>query len=362
MRTRAGLHVWRRALLAIFYFAILGAVGCAAGEPQASNDAEPLAAGASESTSSTDASGTGTPGRLEDSWGPGDVVALATGTVASKNRNLAFNVPLISWYIRNENYKGFALVGGLLAFDMVTNERSEGQVVAKEHKSAGPLWLFGKWEKRYQDGSGSFCKHHWFFPFYRYQNVNGERTLYPLFVFPMSLTPEKPPLVENAGWSPDDGDPIDPIEDPVALSGNAAAPPTLTTRSAPFRGESTPKSSMDNMSEWLDAQRADAPVAESEPGATITRGGEPALRSIPARGGKGRGTDASRASPTPAAPASPAVAESTHTVRKGDTLFGIAKKSYGSGSGWKRILEANKDTIASPDRLREGMVLRIPPR
>ena len=35
----------------------------------------------------------------------------------------------------------------------------------------------------------------------------------------------------------------------------------------------------------------------------------------------------------------------THTVKSGDTLWGIAKKYYGSGSKWKKIYNANKSTI-----------------
>ncbi len=297
---------------------------------------------------------------LEDSWGPGDIVALATGTVASKKRNLAFNVPLISWYIRNDDYKGFALIGGILAFDMVTSERSEGQLVAKEHKSAGPLWLFGKWEKQYHDGSGSYCMHHWFFPFYRYQNVNGERTVYPLFVFPMSLASEKPPLVATEARELYPDEPIDPIDDSIAAP--ARGPETLTMRSAPYEGEATPKSSMDSMSDWLEDQRADAPAAETASLAARPRAGakDSALRPVP--GGSKRPPAAASTTAKPPAAAPPAAASATYTVQKGDTLFGIAKKQYGSGSAWKSIHDANRDAIPNPDRLREGIVLRLPPK
>ncbi len=50
----------------------------------------------------------------------------------------------------------------------------------------------------------------------------------------------------------------------------------------------------------------------------------------------------------------------TYTVVQGDTLQGIAKKVYGSVSLWRRIYDANRDTIKSPERLRPGMVLLIP--
>ncbi len=53
--------------------------------------------------------------------------------------------------------------------------------------------------------------------------------------------------------------------------------------------------------------------------------------------------------------------DGTHTVRAGDSLFSIARKYYGDGNQWKRILEANKDTLESPDRLKVGQKLIIPP-
>ena len=35
----------------------------------------------------------------------------------------------------------------------------------------------------------------------------------------------------------------------------------------------------------------------------------------------------------------------TYTVKRGDTLWGIAKKYYGNGSKWKKIYNANKTVI-----------------
>lgn len=44
-------------------------------------------------------------------------------------------------------------------------------------------------------------------------------------------------------------------------------------------------------------------------------------------------------------PATSAPANKTHTVQKGDTLWGIAKKYYGNGSKYTVIYNANKDVI-----------------
>ena len=52
----------------------------------------------------------------------------------------------------------------------------------------------------------------------------------------------------------------------------------------------------------------------------------------------------------------------TYVVRKGDALSTIAAKPeiYGHGSRWRRIYDANKDQLKSPDQVRAGMTLKIP--
>jgi len=49
-----------------------------------------------------------------------------------------------------------------------------------------------------------------------------------------------------------------------------------------------------------------------------------------------------------------------YTVKKGDTLWKIAKAKYGDGSKYKVIEEANKDKLPDPAKLKIGMVLLIP--
>jgi hypothetical protein len=49
-----------------------------------------------------------------------------------------------------------------------------------------------------------------------------------------------------------------------------------------------------------------------------------------------------------------------YTIRYGDTLSGIADRMLGSPSRYTDIYNANKDRMASPDRLQVGAAIRIP--
>jgi len=49
-----------------------------------------------------------------------------------------------------------------------------------------------------------------------------------------------------------------------------------------------------------------------------------------------------------------------HVVRRGDTLSEISQTYYGSSAKWRKIFDANKETIKSPDRLSPGQKLIIP--
>lgn len=49
-----------------------------------------------------------------------------------------------------------------------------------------------------------------------------------------------------------------------------------------------------------------------------------------------------------------------YTVKKGDTLWGIAKKYLGNGAKYTLIYDANKDKISNPNRIYVGQTLTIP--
>lgn len=59
-------------------------------------------------------------------------------------------------------------------------------------------------------------------------------------------------------------------------------------------------------------------------------------------------------------PATNAPQTKTYTVKKGDTLWGIAKKYYGNGAKYPTIYNANKGKIKNPNLIYVGQVFTIP--
>ncbi len=51
-----------------------------------------------------------------------------------------------------------------------------------------------------------------------------------------------------------------------------------------------------------------------------------------------------------------------YVVRRGDTLWGIAKRHYGKGSSYRRIYRANRRKIRNPNRIYPHQRLYIPSR
>jgi nucleoid-associated protein YgaU len=59
-------------------------------------------------------------------------------------------------------------------------------------------------------------------------------------------------------------------------------------------------------------------------------------------------------------PSQPPGSGGEYRVVTGDTLGAISRRVYGSQRHWRRILEANRDRLSSPERLRPGMILILP--
>ncbi|MDU8923563.1 peptidoglycan-binding protein LysM [Pasteurellaceae bacterium LIM206] len=49
-----------------------------------------------------------------------------------------------------------------------------------------------------------------------------------------------------------------------------------------------------------------------------------------------------------------------YVIQKGDTLWAIAEKTYGNGSKYKAIVEANKEVIKDENKIFPGQKIRLP--
>lgn len=54
------------------------------------------------------------------------------------------------------------------------------------------------------------------------------------------------------------------------------------------------------------------------------------------------------------------VQETVYTVKSGDSLSKIAQQQYGDSTKWRKIFDANKDTIKDPNLIHPGQKLNIP--
>ena len=113
----------------------------------------------------------------------------------------------------------------------------------------------------------------------------------------------------------------------------------------------------------LAACRAPGPeIPESDPGSYA---GQPAAYSEPAEE-QGSSLDWTASAATgdslalPPPGTEPPETDRVHVLKKGDTLFSLARFFYDDESRWRDILEANRDQIQDPNRIFVGQVLRIP--
>jgi LysM repeat protein len=62
----------------------------------------------------------------------------------------------------------------------------------------------------------------------------------------------------------------------------------------------------------------------------------------------------------PAAAAPAAKPAETYTVKAGDSLSKIAKEYLGNANAYMAIFNANRDILTDPDKIKPGMVLKLP--
>jgi nucleoid-associated protein YgaU len=55
-----------------------------------------------------------------------------------------------------------------------------------------------------------------------------------------------------------------------------------------------------------------------------------------------------------------APAQTTYTVKPGDTLSKIARELLGNANAYHEIFNANRDQLSDPDKIHPGQVLKIP--
>ncbi len=83
-----------------------------------------------------------------------------------------------------------------------------------------------------------------------------------------------------------------------------------------------------------------------------------ALSTVPGTNGGGAPNGLAPVTPAVVEPVAPVAATSTYTVASGDTLGGIAKKTYGRESAWTAIRDANPGI--NPNNLKVGTKLTMP--
>ena len=96
---------------------------------------------------------------------------------------------------------------------------------------------------------------------------------------------------------------------------------------------------------------ATAPAPMPEPG---TEAGAEAAQPAPAA------ADATAGDATPPAATEATPAVRVVTVQPGNTLWAIARESYGAGPLFVRVFEANRDRIRDPDLIYPGQIFEIP--
>lgn len=85
-------------------------------------------------------------------------------------------------------------------------------------------------------------------------------------------------------------------------------------------------------------------------GSTVSGAGSNTTAAVPTHTIGGTGS-------IPAGPATP-IAGGSYTVQRGDTLWSIATRHYGSGKRWRDIVGANPGLV--PEQMAVGQAIRLP--
>lgn len=133
----------------------------------------------------------------------------------------------------------------------------------------------------------------------------------------------------------------------IAPGGMASVEPTPASPSAT---ESTSQLSSSN-------SPAAPPAAPSAPSIESSQQAD----GMPPNGAAAPTDEAARGSEPPTVRQAPLEAAASRVIiRRGDTLWGISRETYGRGSRYTVIYLANGDQIRDPDRIYPGQVFRVP--
>lgn len=180
----------------------------------------------------------------------------------------------------------------------------------------------------------------------------------------------EPPLPEvaRAGSPPGTDGPAPPVSPPVPPAGPTVVPPPSTPAGSSYTVQ--PGDTLIRIARKVygrghenEYQRILQANRVMIPSPTSLLAGKvlaiPALETAAAEAGASGRTATTR--PTAERGVDP-FSNKTYVVQKGDILGDIAKKTLGSSSpaAVKKLVEANKDRINNPDRLRVGTTLKIP--
>ncbi len=95
------------------------------------------------------------------------------------------------------------------------------------------------------------------------------------------------------------------------------------------------------------------PKAPTRESAAVTTGSANAGTAAPSAG-------SSTAATTTSAGFKRVTTQDEYHVQKGDTLMSIAAANYGTKAAWRLIYDANSERIADKDRIKPGVVLKLP--
>jgi len=144
-----------------------------------------------------------------------------------------------------------------------------------------------------------------------------------------------------------DGDSAPPLPPPDA-SGSVPAPAPMPSPGAP-----------------VDVHVPQPPVPLPDPNHNIVESPGPAIQPLPHAPSRPQPGEVIQSEPrfttvVPPKPAEPETTGKTYTVKPGDTLTRIASTLKLGKGGTKALVDANKDVLSNPDKLKVGMTLKVP--